>query len=345
MRILKVSLLQCKPGDVVAQPIVDIKTGVVLCPKGYVITKESISWLLKFNCSDIYIKESSWNSVWRLDDTLTKVYEASTEKLSNLLSDIGQNKPINTKCIDEISTDFFETLNTNSTIMGCINKIKSIDEYTYMHCMNVGMLATLIGKWLKLPSDKIEKLFLAGILMDIGKYKLKPELLNKPGALTNEEYTKVQKHILYSHELIKDMEGIDDEILQGVLFHHERLNGSGYPKGLQGADIPLFGKILAVADTYDAMTSDRVYKRRQTPFAVMEYLTKEGYDKFDTNILLTFLKNIADYYIGVYVKLNTGQVGEVVFIHPTCIYKPIVRVNDGYVDLNTLRHVYISEVL
>jgi HD-GYP domain-containing protein (c-di-GMP phosphodiesterase class II) len=352
MALLRKELVECKIGEVIGEDVIDIRTGTILCNKGHIITGESLGWLDKFICSDIYIQieeeapqNISWNRVWNVDEKSTKVYTQNTKKLQNVFEQVKNNGNIKKQEVEEVRETFFQELNTNHNIMGCVNKVKTIDEYTYIHSMNVGMLSVLIGKWMKLDEKTLEKLFLTGILHDLGKYKVDLEVLNKRGRLTPKEYELVRAHVQYSYEMVKEMEGIDDEIIRGVHEHHERIDGSGYPQGLKGDEISLFGKILSIADTYDAMISERVYKAKHTPFFVMETLIKEGIDKLDTSILLTFLKNIAEYYVGVQVKLNDGRAGEVVFIHPHSIHTPIVKVGDEYIDLEKNRDIIILDIL
>ena len=116
--------------------------------------------------------------------------------------------------------------------------------------------------------------------------------------------------------------------------HHERMDGSGYPYGVHNENINTIARIIAVADAYDAMISERPYQKKRSPFEVMHLLQEGIFGKLDTKILLTFLSNIATYYIGTYVALNTGEIGEVVAINPSCVYRPIIRVQDRYIDMN-----------
>lgn len=345
MREHRIEIYDCKIGDVIARDIIDIRSGVVLCHKGHILTDESIRWLNKFLCSEIYIEENTWNKVWNVSDKEVKTYEASKEKLNKTLLAIQAGESIDEKMVEEIKEAFSSHLNDNSVIMGCVNIIKTLDEYTYAHSLNVGMLSVLIGKWLGLTNAQTDELFLAGMLHDTGKYRIDQHILNKKGDLTSQEYTIIKKHAIEGYNLIKDSRLLGQGIKEGVLSHHERIDGSGYPRELSGDEIHLYGKILAIADTYDAMISERIYKKRQTPFEVMEAMLNEGIDKLDTKILLTFLRNMADYYIGVYVKLSTGEVGEVVFVHPHCIYRPIVKVGDTYYDLDTRTDLKIIEMV
>lgn len=345
MKEKKIEIYDCKPGAIIARDIIDVRSGVVLCHKGHVLTDDSIKWLNKFLCSEIYIQESSWEKAWNISKEETASYEESKEALYSTFLSVQTGKSIDNKVIDTIKDSFFTDLNNNNVIMGCVNIVKSLDEYTYAHSLNVAMLAVLIGKWMGLPEQQVEELFSAGVLHDVGKYRVDQRLINKNGSLAKWEYALVKKHAIEGYEIIKDNESLSDAIKEGVLCHHERIDGSGYPRALVGEEIHLYGRILAIADTYDAMISEKSYRKRQTPFEVMEIMLSESIDKLDTKILLTFLKNMADYYIGVYVTLNTGQVGEVVFIHPHCIYRPIVKVDETYYDLDTHPELHILEMV
>ncbi|MGL5677211.1 MAG: HD-GYP domain-containing protein [Cellulosilyticaceae bacterium] len=340
-----VELEGCKPGDILSRDVIDIRTGIVLCNAGHTMNATTLEWLKKFVHSEIYIEQDSWNKVWNLSEDTIKTYDETKNKLGDLLESFKHSKVVDPGKLQEIKGSFYSELSHNNTIMGCVNIVKKVDEYTHTHCMNVGMLAVLIGKWLHLSEEQLSDLFLAGALHDAGKYKVTPSVINKRGSLTNEEYNVVKKHVIYGYELIKDIKDISEEVKHGVLGHHERIDGTGYPRELAGDEIHLFGKIIAIADTYDAMISERVYKKRQTPFEVMEAMEKEGLDKLDTKILLTFLHSIADYYTGVFVKLNTGAVGEVIFIHPHCVYRPIVKVDEQYIDLDTQRNIRIMDIV
>lgn len=345
MREQKVEIYDCTPGAILTRDVIDVRSGVVLRQKGHILTSQSIRWLDKFLCSDIYIEENSWDKAWNVSKEKVESYRENKEQLHSTFLQVQTGKNIDDKIIDTIKESFFEDLSSNNIIMGCVNIVKSLDEYTYAHSLNVAMISVLIGKWMGLSEHQVEELFSAGLLHDVGKYRVDQRIINKNGSLTKWEYNLVKKHAIEGYNIIKDNESLSDDIKEGVLCHHERIDGSGYPRELVGEEIHLYGRILAIADTYDAMISEKSYRKRQTPFEVMEAMLSESIDKLDTKILLTFLKNMADYYIGVYVTLNTGQVGEVVFIHPHCIYRPIVKVDDVYYDLDTHPELKILEMV
>lgn len=345
MRERKIELEECQVGDIISRHVVDLNTGAILLSSGHILINENIRWLEKFPYSDIYIYVDSSSKVWSLTSEQIVSYEESNKKVEGLLNQVAQGVELEKETLQEISETFFKELNENSTIMGCVSKVKGVDEYTYVHCMNVGMLAVIIGKWLKLEEKELQKLFLAGVLHDVGKYKIDLELLNKKGEVSPEEREMLQKHVIYSYQVAKELKELHHEVLTGVLGHHERLDGSGYPGGLQGDQVGLFSRILAIADTYDAMISERAYKPKSTPFEVMEKMVQEGFGKLDMEILHIFLRNISAYYMGVEVILNTGEVGEVVFIHPQCVHRPIVRVDNKYIDLNSRTQIKIVNMI
>lgn len=345
MKEVRVEMNACKIGDIVARDILNLQTGVILCAKGHIFTAEVMLLLGKFNHTSIYIIKDNDEKVWKVSHEVLEAYNESKDIIKTVLNGVKEDRHIDPSHIKKIKDNFTRELDSNSNIMGCVNRIKSIDDYTYYHSINVGMLAVVIGKWLKLSKTECDTLFMAGILHDVGKYKIDFEILNKPCGLTKREYQEVKKHVLYSYQAVKNIEGINYGILEGILTHHERMDGSGYPRSLQNEGIHLYGRILAVADVYDAMTSERIYKKHATPFAVMEEMYTQGINKLDPEILLLFLNNIAAYYLEVEVLLSNGQVGEVVFIHPECVYKPIIKIGDRYIDLMEKDDIKIIDIV
>lgn len=345
MKEQRIEIQQCRPGDIISRDVLDIRSGSTLLNKGHVLTQEKIDWLKNFRHSYIYIEDSSYDKVFNVSRESIECYKAHKKRIKTALTQISLGRPVDRQIINEVHESFFEKLGDNNTIMGCVNLVNTLDEYKYTHGLNVGMLSVLIGRWIGLEKKYLEDLLMAGILHDAGKFKINQRIMNKTNRLNPEEYALVKMHVLESYSLIKDNEQLSLAIKEGILSHHERIDGSGYPRKLKGEEIHLFGRIIAIADTYDAMTSERIYKKRQTPFEVMEKMMEEGMGRLDTKILLLFLQNIANYYIGIQVALNTGQVGEVVFMHPHRIYRPIIKVEDTYYDLDTRSDLQIVDMI
>lgn len=246
---------------------------------------------------------------------------------------------------DTIVESVFQKVDSNRNIIDSINQVRSIDEYTYYHSLNVSMLCMIIGKWLRLDSVHIENLVKAGLLHDIGKAKVPLEILNKPGKLTESEFAEMKKHSEYGYLLVKNNGSISTEIARAILTHHEKEDGSGYPLGLTGDKLNLYSKIITVADIFDAMTANRVYKRKDTPFKVFELMQHGSFGVLDPIVLNTFLNNVTTYYIGSQVRLNTGEIGIVVFINSSNMSKPVVKVGERYIDTSISNIVRIEEFI
>ena len=185
----------------------------------------------------------------------------------------------------------------------------------------------------------------AGLLHDIGKSLIPRDILNKPGKLNDEEFQKVKKHAEYGYYLIKSMKGIDQRVAEAVYYHHEREDGSGYPKGLSGTQISQFAKILAVADTFDAMTANRSYKLKDSPFRVFEMMQNGCFGYLDPVILDTFLSNISHYFIGYKARLSDGRIAEIIYINRQQYGRPVLKIDDNYIDLSIAKNVTIDEVI
>lgn len=248
---------------------------------------------------------------------------------------------------DEIEQEIKDTLDIfkgNINVFQLMQRVKHLDDATYSHCHNVALISYSIGQWLDLNEKDLMELALSGILIDIGKIKIDHNILNKEGKFTNEEFIEMKKHSIYSHEMIKEYEFISERVKRAVLCHHERIDGSGYPLGLKGHAIPLFSRILAVADVYNALISHRPHRTKKTPFEAIRILETEYMDKLDPNILYLFLRRVASNYIGQKVRLSNGTSGEIVFIPKHNIFRPVIKLEneEQILDLGSHQYKYIS---
>lgn len=247
--------------------------------------------------------------------------------------------------IHEVLRSLNNNFDSINDLVLCLSKGRSISQYIYTHSLNVSLLCSLLGSWLNLGYKHIEQLSYCGILHDIGKSKIPPDILNKPDTLAEEEFEIIKRHPVIGYKMLEDNKDISKDVAFGVLMHHEREDGSGYPFGLKSEKINYYAKILAVADTFDAMTSNRVYKKRKPPFDVLEMYESEYLTKCDAKIMLTFLKRISSYYIGAMVKLSDGTIGEIVYINFSRISRPLIKTNDTIIDLSMIPELKIIEML
>lgn len=236
-------------------------------------------------------------------------------------------------------------VNKNSKMIGHVSNIKDKDEYTYNHSINVAIYSAFIGKLLSLKEQEIIELIQASLLHDIGKYKVPGEILNKKGKLTKEEFAIVKKHTIDGYNMSKNISCLTEDVRKAILFHHEREDGSGYPYGIKGNNINIYAKIIAISDVYDALTSERVYKKKSTPFDAIEEFYRIGSHKFNKYILNLFFKNIIHFYINSKVKLNDGTIGKIEFIYPTNPLKIIINIDGNYINLFEYNSAKIEEIV
>lgn len=225
-----------------------------------------------------------------------------------------------------------------------MQRVKELDDVTYAHSYNVTLISYSIGKWLKLTDKQLEGLTMASLLMDIGKIKVDSAVLNKRDNFTNDDLIECKKHVVYSYEAVKNYDFISHETKQAILAHHERMDGSGYPLALKGDKIPLFARIIAIADIYSAITSDRPYREKMTPFQAISILEKDYAQKLDTKILYHFMHRIGNCFIGQQIVLSTGEYARIIFIPKRNIYRPVVKIDatEKIVDLSSKENYNIE---
>lgn len=206
-----------------------------------------------------------------------------------------------------------------------IETIKKDHRDLYAHYYQVTIISHSIGTWLELNAQQMKELTLSALLHDLGKEQLSPELILKQTELTNDEELEYQKHVVIGYDLAKKYDFINHNMLQAILLHHERVDGSGYPLGIKQEKIPLMARIIAIADVYNMLTSPDKNGNRKTPFEAVRILESEYMNQLDPRILYIFLNRIGNCFIGQRIKLNDGRLGEVIFIPRIHIYRPIIK--------------------
>lgn len=234
---------------------------------------------------------------------------------------------------------------TSIQMFDLLHCMKSIDDSVYAHSINVALISRAIGKWLKMSREQLNELTIAGLLHDIGKAEIPSEILNKTGKLTDEEFELIKSHALKGSKLLKKA-GFNSDIQFAALQHHERSDGSGYPRGLEADEISDFASIIAIADVYDAMTSARSYRTPKCAFQVIAAFEEDGLKKYNTKYILTFLERIANAYQNSMVMLSDGRSGKIVYINKSRLSRPIVQVDDNeMVDLSRETDISITSIM
>lgn len=232
------------------------------------------------------------------------------------------------------------------TILDMLSVLESSDtDIFYTHSLNVALICNYTGKWFGLSDEDVNTLVLCGFYYDIGKCKIPSEIQNKQGKLSQEEFNITKNHTLYGYQMLLNCD-IDNRVKLSALMHHERCDGSGYPQKLTDESINKFAKIIAILDSYEAMTSFRTYRDPLCPFTVIEIFEKDGYGKYDTACYLTFLERMVDEYIGKEVQLTDGTICTVVLNNKQSYSRPMVKTSDdNYIDLSSRKDVKIESLI
>ena len=275
-------------------------------------------------------------------------YKLVYEKVSTLISDhftrIIEGQPLDQQLLLQTTDALMKSVRLKSDLFTYMSHMLSENGHTLVHSVNVSILCNIFGHWLKLSPQAISDLTLAGLIHDIGKMAIDESLLDKPGKLSQEEFQTVKRHARLGYNMVKDLP-LKEQVKEAVLLHHERNDGSGYPLGLKGHQIPDYAKIMAIVDIYDAMTSSRSYHKRFSPFKVIQIFEQESFGYLDTKYLYIFLENIAHYYLGETVRLSDQSTGKIVFIHNQSPSRPIIQRSDDMIDLLTESKLSIIELI
>ena len=354
----KLDISELIPGMIVAENIVNFRNDL-LYPAGYRLTDKAITKLTFYSVPFICVEdENDYFSYTEMKSYSERVrstpefqkfaeeFEKDVYKFKNLLNDVvSKNTPLD---INELLQDTLALLH-NSTknvhIFEMINNMRQYDDSTYAHSINAALIANVLASWLGMSEEEIILVTQCGLLHDIGKLQIPDTIIKKPGKLSDAEFNIVKTHPISGHDLLLKHK-LNPHIVNAAMMHHERCDGSGYPFGLSSEKIDYYAKIIAISDVYDAMTSARVYRGAMCPFKVIEIFENEGFPKYETSILLTFLENVLNTYIQSRVRLSDGSECEVIMLNKHRLSRPLLRSGSGYIDLSKEpAALYIEEIL
>ncbi|PLR80647.1 phosphohydrolase [Bacillus canaveralius] len=221
------------------------------------------------------------------------------------------------------------------------------NEYLYQHSIAVGILSGFIAKRMNYDKGDIIQVALAGFLADCGMAKLSTKIINKQTSLTVEEFEDIKEHPNLSYKMVQNVPLLREATKLAIVQHHERLDGSGYPFGEKEDKIHPFAKIIGLADTFHAMTSERFYKRKLSPFKVLEMISEDQFGKFDLKVLKALSSGFMNFSTGSKIKLSNGQQAEILFIEETAPTRPLIRIleTDEIIHLSKHRQVFIEEIV
>ncbi len=240
------------------------------------------------------------------------IYADSLKFARELFEDVRMGRQVEYEKTEPLAESIVDSVMRNQDALLSMKQLKAFDEYTFTHSINVTVLSTVFGKYLGLDRGKLVELGKSGLLHDVGKIEVPDEILNKPGKLTEAEFRQIKNHPLRGYEMIRKHEQASENVLSGILEHHEKHAGHGYPQGLSGEAIRPFGRIIAVADVYDALTSRRVYKKGLASNKALRIMYGMRGKDFYPLYVEKFIKCLGIYPVGTLVRLTSGECAVVV---------------------------------
>jgi len=306
--------------------------GKVLLKEGVVLDSYYISKLKKVGINGVYIEDELSKGIeikGIISDELRheavkNVQETFIYAQKSHISDKEFEK--NNDLINSMTKNIVDEILSSEELMINMIDLKVFDDYTFYHSLNVAIISIVLGASLDFTKEELYSLGLAAILHDIGKIFIPKEILNKPGKLDDKEWSIMRNHPNKGFKFLKDKFNLPADSYKGILMHHERWNGSGYPKKQSFNDISKYGRIIAVADVYDALISDRPYRKGLLPSEAVEYVLAGNDTLFDPQIVNIFLRKVTPYPSGTIVKLSNNSLAIVVENFEGSGNRPLLKV-------------------
>lgn len=362
------------PGMITAADVLSYDHEAII-PKGIILTENIISRLEGYSIYYVYIED---NLIVDLSAPMVnQIVSAQDAEVAKLLSidDQVKNRQKNrqlqrfsqgyARCAEHYENSLMKSLyrsepfQANELLKECTALLRqdkqeisifdmllnmhNAEDSVYCHCIDVALISSVLARWLHFSGEDQMMAAACGLFHDIGKFMLPARILRKPGKLTPDEFEIIKTHTTEGFHLLGRYANIPDPVKNAALMHHEKCDGSGYPYGLTGDDIDRFAKIVTIADIFDAMTSERVYRAAMCPFSVIKHFEDDGIQKYEMRYILTFLENVSNSYLNHKVTLSNGMKGNVIFINPGSFSQPVVCTEDN--EIIDLQKSYYQSIL
>ncbi|WNF37136.1 HD-GYP domain-containing protein [Bacillaceae bacterium IKA-2] len=362
---MRVETNQLKIGCILSKDVQSI-TNQVLMRKNTILTEEFVTVLKVFLIDYVEVEETLVNGESfkpreviepkdnhknildkNADKPFLDLYLQAVHTYKKLFQGWQAGTKVDILSIRKILLPLLEKLDQQPEKLILLHHYATKQDYISHHAVTLGVLSAYLGRKLNYKKAEEIQLGIAGMMADSGMAKIPNSILQKKVALTSFEFEEIKNHPLYSYNMIKGIPGVTDGVLVGVLQHHEREDGSGYPMSLTSNKIHKFSRVISVIDIFHAMTSERQYKLKQSPYKVVELIIKDNFGKYDINVVQLLCKLVSNFSIGKKVRLNNNDIGEVIFIEPQSPTRPMIQIekSNEFIKLANRSDLYIEEVL
>ena len=342
------SVQELKPGMIITKDI--LKSGNLLIKEGAIVNDELILRLnkayflekIEVNISQEVIAKSTKEAELR---KVEETFKEISTGLKEMFLRLDETKEDKVKELRIFSEKIQKELNSTEIIVNAVLFKGSGEDPIYRHGVNVAALSALLGKWIGLEQSKINLLIYAALLHDFGMTKVEQKVHERADILLEEKYKGARQHAKIGYKYVDSIPHLDKCVSYGVLMHHEREDGSGYPLGVTGEKIHCFAKIIAIADELDAMNSDVTYKSERGPFGILEVIKEKSLNKLDYEYTKVFLEHISNYYMGEDILLNTGEKAKILQVNTNDLARPLILKDGDFIDLSKNKDIYIKELI
>lgn len=331
----RIAITDIQPGMILARDVLS-RNGQHLLKPGVRLSPEYIKRLAEYGIPTVYIGEPDpldsldvkalYEGVRELPDIISFETRLLAEKaVCKMMNDAKSGLIIEVQEAKDLVDRMLNEILQNRNVIAKLSDIRILDDYTFAHSVNVCVLSLATGLIFELSRNDLRELGIGALLHDIGKVVVGEEIIKKPGLLNTQEFAEIQKHPSHGYNILRRVPDISLNAATIALQHHERYNGEGYPYGLTAKDIHKYSQIVAIADSYDAMTANRVYKNMVLPYEAIEVIIASSGYYFDPEIVQCFVENTAIYPIGSEVQLSDDSIGVVVKINRSLPIRPTIR--------------------
>ncbi|QGU00085.1 hypothetical protein SYNTR_1491 [Candidatus Syntrophocurvum alkaliphilum] len=361
----QIKVVDLKPGEFLGQDIYN-SFGNLLLRRGVLISEDFLKSLQTKGIENVYIDVYEEKEPKLQQKTNKKINEFKQHNLSHqefnkvykeIIFELKRTalrgkynkqlqKELVSSLVDILKIVFATNANNHIDFYFKCKRLQDNNMYTYeSHSLNTGILCAMIGQWLSLSMEEVVEVAITGCLHDIGKNRIPNKILDKRSKLNADEWKIMQTHPIIGASILTKTEWVKPKTIIGVLRHHERLDGSGYPYGCPGSDIPLYARIVAVSGAFDTMTSNRPYATAMNPFAAIANLKDQSFGQLDAKITRLLYEKMLVSNIQNKVELANGDRGTIIYLDPANKSKPIVRTDSGYYDLTQKSAPAIKKIL